>query len=202
MGWTPRVRTQLRLVASNKRPSRWQFAKHRSGRRQWGSTRTRWFGPRLGITLALLLAAMAFVAGGSRESVSLHPRTGLPTATTQPSEVKGLAYVRDGDTLEVSGVPVRLQGLHCPETDEPGGHAATQAMTRLTRAQTVSCTLTGERTYDRIVGTCYVDDTDLTAALIHEGVCARCPRYDPWMRYLPAQLGAGRWEGSMPGYCS
>ena len=34
--------------------------------------------------------------------------------------VTGRAYVRDGDTIEVGGVAVRLQGLHCPELGEPG----------------------------------------------------------------------------------
>ena len=67
--------------------------------------------------------------------------------------------------------------------------------------QTVSCTLNGERTYDRTVGTCYVKGSDLTAALIRDGHCARCPRYDPLMWYLPAQIEAGSWQGSMPGYC-
>ena len=107
----------------------------------------------------------------------------------------------DGDTIEVGGVAVRLQGLHCPEAGERGGSAATTAMRRLIDSDRVTCSLTGERTHDRIVGTCKVGDTDLTAALIRDGVCARCPRYDPWMRYLPAQLQAGSWQGSMPGYC-
>ena len=118
-----------------------------------------------------------------------------------PSVVTGPARVRDGDTIVVGGVPVRLQGLHCPEHDEPGGYAATGAMQRLTRGNDISCTLTGERTYDRIVGTCHVGDSDLAAALIREGFCARCARYDPGMRYATAQREAGAWTKWMPGYC-
>jgi hypothetical protein len=75
-------------------------------------------------------------------------------------------------------------------------------MRGLTRGQHVTCSLTGEHSYDRMVGTCHVGDTDLTAAIIRQGVCARCPRYDPWGRYSPAQREAGPWRGSMPGYCS
>ncbi len=104
--------------------------------------------------------------------------------------VRGPAYVRDGDTIVVDDVAVRLQGLLCPERDEPGGSTATQAMTQLTRGQNVSCTLTGERTYDPIVGTCYVGDTDLTAAVIRQGMCARCPRYDP-RQALPPRSATG-----------
>ena len=113
----------------------------------------------------------------------------------------GRARIRDGDTIEVGGVPVRLQGLHCPEMREPGGDAATSAMQRLTRGNDIRCTLTGERTYDRIVGSCHVGDIDLAAALIREGFCARCPRYDPGMRYAAAQREAGAWNRSMPSYC-
>ena len=146
--------------------------------------------------LILVVGGYALLAGGTQ-------RFSLPEISgyDQPSSVSGWAYVRDGDTIEVGGVAVRLQGLHCPEAGEPGGSAATTAMRRLIDSDRVTCALTGERTYDRIVGTCHVGDTDLTAALIREGVCARCPRYDPWKRYLPAQLQAGSWQGSMPGYC-
>jgi hypothetical protein len=74
-------------------------------------------------------------------------------------------------------------------------------MGRLTGGQQAAYSLTGQRTCDRIVGARHVGGTDLTAALIREGVCACCPRYDPWIRYLLAQLQAGSWQGSMPGYC-
>jgi hypothetical protein len=54
--------------------------------------------------------------------------------------------------------PRGLQGLHCPEAGEAGGSAATSAMRGLTRGQHVTCSLTGERSYDRMIGTCYVGD--------------------------------------------
>jgi endonuclease YncB( thermonuclease family) len=119
----------------------------------------------------------------------------------QANTISGRAHVLDGDTIEVGGVRVRLEGLHCPEGNEPGGSVATSAMRGLTRGQHVSCSLTGERSYNRMIGTCYVGDTDLTAAIIRQGACARCPRYDRSERYLPAQREAGAWRGLMPGYC-
>ena len=39
-----------------------------------------------------------------------------------------VTHVRDGDTIEVGGVPIRLQGLAAPEGDEPGGTEATEAI--------------------------------------------------------------------------
>jgi endonuclease YncB( thermonuclease family) len=148
--------------------------------------------------LALISSGVFDGLGGRLEPASSSPAGQQRVVST---DVSGWAYVRDGDTIAVSGVRVRLEGLHCPEAGDPGGSAATSAMRGLTGGQHVTCSLTGERTYDRIVGTCHVGDTDLTAAIIRQGVCARCPRYDPWMRYLPAQLMAGAWRGSMPGYC-
>jgi endonuclease YncB( thermonuclease family) len=122
-------------------------------------------------------------------------------SSAQAQTLSGRAHVLDGDTIEVGGVRVRLEGLHCPEGNELGGSAATSAMRGLTAGQHVSCSLTGQRSYNRMIGTCYVGDADLTAAIIRQGASARCPRYDPGGRYLPAQGDPGPWRGSMPGYC-
>lgn len=122
-------------------------------------------------------------------------------AASQGGDLLGPARVRDGDTLVVSGTPVRLQGLHCPELSEAGGAQAGAVLDRMVAGQQVSCTLNGERTYDRLVGRCYVGGADVAAALIRGGHCARCPGYDPLMLYLPAQVQAERWRGSLPGYC-
>jgi endonuclease YncB( thermonuclease family) len=163
---------------------------------------------RLGVGLVVAMGILAIISSGAIDGIRNQVESGLSSSPSASGAqrvgsagVTGRAHVLDGDTIEVGGVRVRLQGLHCPETGEPGGSAATSAMRGLTRGQHVSCSLTGERSYDRMIGTCYVGDTDLTAAIIRHRVCARCPRYDPDGRYLPAQLEAGSWRGTMPGYC-
>lgn len=162
---------------------------------------------RLGLALVLATGALAVFSDsdwrGSGSSLSLSSSSPSAEAvrTDVPSAVGGRAQVRDGDTIEVDRVAVRLQGLHCPEPGEPGGRDASLAMQLLNRGNEVACKLTGERTYDRIVGTCRVGNTDLAAPLIREGVCARCPRYDPAGRYTAVQREAGAWNRSMPGYC-
>jgi endonuclease YncB( thermonuclease family) len=119
-----------------------------------------------------------------------------------PGVVEGPVRVRDGDTIIVGGRPVRLAGLHCPELRERGGQAAAAAMRSLVSGGTVRCAITGERTHDREVGTCRVGALDLAHALILDGRCARCARYDPAGRYHAAQSAAGPWPGELPRYCS
>jgi len=65
-----------------------------------------------------------------------------------------VTHVRDGDTIEVGGLPIRLQGLAAPEGDEPGGDQATLAMRRMELGRELRCELDGERTHDRCVGIC------------------------------------------------
>ena len=125
----------------------------------------------------------------------------LAAAGPTPTTVSGLDRIRDGDTLVVGGVPVRLSGLHCPERNEPGGAAATRAVAALAARTGVACTLTDRRSYDRRIGQCRAGDLDLAEALIRQGLCARCPRHDRDGRYSAAQDAAGPWRGPMPRYC-
>lgn len=152
------------------------------------------------ITAGVLVAFL----GGFGLAVADYAGLSLPGTVPglQASDsVIGTAQVRDGDTIVVASVPVRLNCLHCPERSDPGGDAATVAMRRLVAGERVTCDLTGEQTYDREVGRCSVDGEDLGAALIRQGVCARCPRYDPMGRYVPAQSHAGQWVHGLPSYC-
>ena len=91
--------------------------------------------------------------------------------------VSGAARVIDGDTLEISGVRIRLNGVAAPERNEPGGAEATATMKRMTSGKIVRCSLTGKKTYKREVGTCWVETLDLGAALIAAGKARDCPRY-------------------------
>lgn len=134
-------------------------------------------------------------------STPVEALSGLLRDAGATPDLVGSVRVRDGDTIVVGGAPVRLAGLHCPEMDEPGGAAAAQAMRRLVAGQSVTCSLTGRRSHDRVVGRCAVGTQDLGEALIRDGLCARCARFDPEGAYAAAQAAAGRWTRSMPRYC-
>jgi micrococcal nuclease len=70
----------------------------------------------------------------------------LPAAAACPvGTVTGeVTYVRDGDTIELGALAIRLNGLAAPEWNEPGGQEATDAMKALVLGKTVTCQLDGE----------------------------------------------------------
>lgn len=111
--------------------------------------------------------------------------------------IKGPATVRDADTIVVSGVPVRLNGVAAPELSEPLGREGKRAMQSIISGRAVTCDLTGERTYDRVVGVCYVDGVDIGAMIISLGLARDCPRYSGG-RYAAVEANT---DLPVPRYC-
>jgi endonuclease YncB( thermonuclease family) len=62
-----------------------------------------------------------------------------------------VTHVRYGDTVEVVGRPIRLQGLNGAERGSRLSEAATVTVGRLVSGQHLSCELNGEVTHDRQV---------------------------------------------------
>ena len=89
-----------------------------------------------------------------------------------------ITHVRDVDTIEVSGLPVRLNGLDGPELNERKGKEAKRWMQKLILRKPIRCWLNGDKTYDRWVGTCYTrGDRDIAALAVAAGMARDCPRY-------------------------
>jgi len=103
----------------------------------------------------------------------------LAQATLAGERISGIVtHVRDIDTIEVDGLPIRLDGVDGPELDERGGRAAKQWMTRNYLEHPVTCELTGKKTYDRWVGSCFDRaGQDIGALAIGAGYARDCPRY-------------------------
>lgn len=91
--------------------------------------------------------------------------------------IQGPARVIDGDTLDVSGIRVRLNGVAAPERGEAGGPEASAELQRIIGGQPVRCTLNGDRTHGREVGICRVGAVDVGAAVIAAGRARDCPRF-------------------------
>jgi endonuclease YncB( thermonuclease family) len=93
-----------------------------------------------------------------------------------------VTHVRDGDTIEVNGVPIRLAALDCPEMDtQPGRYAAKKA--KEFAGLEAFCELTGAKTYDRLVGYCKINGLDFGEMMMRDTDCKVWEKYDVWDRY-------------------
>jgi endonuclease YncB( thermonuclease family) len=123
-----------------------------------------------GILTAAALGTMLFAVTGAKEQY-----------------LNGPAFVIDGDTVAVAGTRVRLKGVDAAELGTARGENARRAMVALVTG-TLTCRLTGEKTWGREVGYCFTSDgIDINQAIIASGAALACPRYDDrYVRYEQA----------------
>ena len=100
-----------------------------------------------------------------------------------PSILSGtVTYVRDGDTIEVNGIAVRLSALDCPENDTQEGSKATRIAKQF-QGSKAQCELTGAKSYDRLVGYCSIGGSDFGLFMMQNSSCKVWEKYDVWDRY-------------------
>ena len=104
-----------------------------------------------------------------------------------------VTYVRDGDTIELGAMAIRLQGSAAPEWDAPNGEAATDALRALVGGKVVVALAPVVRIFTR-PGTpcspllCCICRT-LSRLWFRRDVCRRAPgRHSGW---APSR---GRWR--------
>jgi endonuclease YncB( thermonuclease family) len=124
----------------------------------------------------------------------------LPMLANADTLIGRADQVRDGDTIVVSGVAIRLHGLAAPELGEEWGRASRDAMQRIVAGKRLHCELTGERSYDRDIGLCRLDDgRDIAAILVGQGLGRDCRRYSGG-RYADVETKRSR-RLPLPDYC-
>jgi len=124
-----------------------------------------------------------------------------PLAAAEPTILSGtVTKVRDGDTIEIGKIPIRLNGVSAPELKEPFGQQSKQFMRDLVDGKRVRCELNGKKTYDRFVGVCYLGERDIGAAVIEAGLALDCPRFSGG-RYAEIERIAARGAIKLPKYC-
>lgn len=110
----------------------------------------------------------------------------VPTFDGAQPQFSGRARVIDGDTLALGDVKIRLHGIDAPElqqvcSDMHGGtwtcgQWSKAVLSRLATA-VVRCVQKDIDRYDRIVGVCFVNDTDLNAAMVAKGAAFAYVKY-------------------------
>lgn len=115
-----------------------------------------------------------------------------PPSIPASRKIIGRAWIIDGDTLLVNQIKIRLAGIDAPELDEPWGRKSKWAMVNLCKGKTIHVDLTGETSYDRLVGTCYLaDGTDIGAELVKKGLALDGSYYSQG-KYIHLEPGGAR----------
>ena len=93
-----------------------------------------------------------------------------------------ITHIRDGDTFEVNGTPVRISALDCAENTTDEGKKITRFAKQFKGKEAI-CELTGATTYDRVVGYCSINGVDFGKMMMDETSCNLWAKYDVWDRY-------------------
>lgn len=147
----------------------------------------------IGAFLFSLLAAHAGAHSGGLNKQGCHagsqpyhchkPQTVFPATLSGPQVLAGkVTHVRDGDTIEVNGIPIRLAALDCPEKGTQKGDYATRLAKQFYGLQ-ATCELTGAKTYDRLVGYCSINGADFGQHMMQNSSCKVWEKFDVWDRY-------------------
>lgn len=116
-----------------------------------------------------------------------------------PTTLEGVASAIDGDTIIINSYKIRLNGVSAPELSEKGGNEAKQAMKKILEDQTVKCSLSGRKSYQRYIGVCWIGAVDVGALLILQGFARDCFRYSGG-RYRALEPNPARYL-PLPQYC-
>ncbi len=121
----------------------------------------------------------------------------------------GTASVRDGDTIEIHGQRIRLQGVDAPESGQACtrpdgsswrcGQAAALALADKIGRSPVRCESSGTDRYGRMLATCWLGGLNLNRWLVSEGHAVAYRRFST--EYAGAEEEARRarrgiWAGT------
>lgn len=135
-----------------------------------------------------------------------------PTSAAPPpggsAILSGKATVIDGDTLEIAGERVRLEGIDAPESDQTCGggwfgswkcgRAATAQLRWLVGGRRVDCESGGRDKYGRVLAWCSADGRDINAEMVRTGHAWAFVKYSTRYETIEAEARkakTGIWQG-------
>jgi len=159
---------------------------------------------RMAFRVSLLAVVAALTACVAHE---LRPTS--PPTSEHPTFTSTVLNVSDGDTLTVvvndKAEKVRLNGIDCPESDQPFGSQATQLTKQLALEKAVTITDFGRDKYRRLLGDVVLADGRLlNRELVREGFCWWYRKYAPENTVLEQletearEARKGLWADSKP----
>ncbi len=122
--------------------------------------------------------------------------------------LSGQAMAVDGDTLDVAGTRVRLEGIDAPEYAQTCARAwigswncgkdAQRTLAKMVAGQTVDCESRGRDKYDRVLGICSVAGREINAELVRTGLAWAFVKYSNSYVNLEGEARTakiGIWQG-------
>ena len=136
---------------------------------------------RLATLLGVLVVVTAFLGDARAAEISGQQRAQaagrLLLGTPAP---RLILKTIDGDTIDIAGTRIRLQGIDAPESDQTCtdsrngawrcGRAATRALIGFIAGRPLRCETSGFDRYRRVLAMCALpDDTDANAWMVQQG---------------------------------
>ena len=132
---------------------------------------------------------------------------GLALFAACSASAEPVVRVKDGDTITVrSGgaeVDIRLADIDAPESDQPLGPEARQALQSLLEGREAELGLVGGDAYRRIVARVSAGGIDVNAEMVRRGLAWVLRDYDPAPELIPLENSAraaarGLWADAQP----
>lgn len=133
---------------------------------------------------------------------------GVLAGPTAARAITGPARVVDGDTIDIAGMRVRLEGIDAPETGQSCdrrdgssfdcGLAATRLLTELTHGRDVTCEERGRDKYSRTLAVCFAGGVELNGEMVRHGLAWAFVKYSHSYVAIEAEARAlriGIWDG-------
>ena len=132
----------------------------------------------------------------------------LLTAIPTFADVTGQPRIIDGDTVEIAGERIRLNGIDTPESNQSCmdgtgkrwrcGREATLALTAIVGDQAVTCKGDERDKYKRLIAVCFAGAKDLNAEMVRQGWALAYRKYST--DYVAEETDAkskklGLWRG-------
>ncbi len=128
--------------------------------------------------------------------------------SAETETLTGKPYVTDGDTVKISGEKIRLSGIDAPERNQrckeasgkiyDCGIVSTEALRTKIGNNSIKCEGTKRDRYGRLIGICYLKETDLNDWMVRNGYALAYRHYSHL--YISAEQEAqensrGLWTG-------
>ncbi|CDX45679.1 conserved exported hypothetical protein [Mesorhizobium plurifarium] len=162
-------------------------------RKRTGAKRSRalrWASVPRRLIFATVVAAGVLAALTTMQHADLLHEINLQNfAGAKPDQITGVAFVIDGDTIEVHGQRIRFNGIDAPESKQycedaegfeyPCGRRSAEALDSfLAASRPVQCTFVTWDRYHRFVGDCRrADGASAAAWMVEHGQALDWPRY-------------------------